>query len=296
MADAVTVEELVRGCARRLDAAGLHYGHGTDNPLDEALWLTAHALGLSLPLGEAALTRRVGASASARAEALVAQRIATRKPAAYLTGRAWFAGLEFVVDERVLVPRSPFAELLEDGMRRWLEPARVRRVLELGTGSGCIAVAAALAFPKAEVHAVDISAAALAVARQNLERHGLERRVRLFEGDLYAPVSGERYDLIISNPPYVPQAEVRALPPEYGHEPGLGLASGADGLSHPLRIVDGAAARLAGDGWLALEVGLTRRALERARPGVRWRWPRLLRGGEGIGLAARADLAGAAAA
>lgn len=295
MVDRLSLEALVRGCALRLEAADLHYGHGTDNPLDEALWLVAHALGLPLPLGEAALGRRVGARACARAEALVARRIATRKPAAYLTGRAWFAGREFVVDERVLVPRSPFAELLEDGLRRWLEPARVRRVLELGTGSGCIAVAAAFAFPKAEVHAVDISAGALEVARENRSRHGLERRLRLFEGDLYAPVSGETYDLIISNPPYVPEAEVRALPPEYGHEPGLGLASGADGLAHPLRIVDGAAARLADGGWLALEVGLTRRALERARPGVRWHWPRLRRGGEGIGLAARADLLGAGA-
>ena len=292
----MTLEALVRGSARRLEVAGVYYGHGTDNPLDEALWLVAHALNLTLPLGEAALGRRVGASARARAEALVAQRIATRKPAAYLTGRAWFAGREFVVDERVLVPRSPFAELLEDGLRGWIDPARVSRVLELGTGSGCIAVAAAFAFPGAQVHAVDISAAALEVARENVRRHDLGRRVRLFEGDLYAPVTGETYDLIISNPPYVPEAEVRALPPEYGHEPGLGLASGADGLTHPLRIVDAAAVHLSDGGWLALEVGLTRRALEQARPRLRWRWPRLRRGGEGIGLAARADLADIGAA
>jgi len=224
-----------------------------------------------------------------RIHALLDLRIASRRPLPYLTGEAWFAGLPYYVDERVLIPRSPFAELIASRFEPWLEPAGVRRVLEIGTGSGCIAVALALAFPESSVLATDVSADALAVAARNVERHGVARRVELRLADLFAGLEG-RFDLIVSNPPYVPADDVAAFPPEYGFEPRLALVSGADGMETPAGILHHAARFLTPHGWLALEVGAGMSVLEARFPRVPFLWPELLNGGEGIALVSAADL------
>lgn len=285
----VTARALVHWAERRLARAGLAFGHGTDNPRDEAVWLVFHALGLPFDCAEAALDAVRDPADVAAARALVEQRIVSRRPAAYLTGRMWFAGLEFAVDERVLVPRSPIAELVERGFGPWIDPARVRRVLDIGTGSGCIAVAAALALPRARVDATDVSAAALEVAAGNVARHGVTGRVRLHRADLF-PSRGGPWDVIVSNPPYVPEAGIAGFPAEYRHEPALGLAGGEDGLVLVRRILAGAAARLSTHGILVVEVGAGEAALEAAFPALPFTWVEFDRGGEGVFVLTRAEL------
>jgi ribosomal protein L3 glutamine methyltransferase len=216
-------------------------------------------------------------------------------PAAYLTGEAWFAGLRFVVDPRVLVPRSPIAELIERGYAPWVDPDRVRRLLDLCTGSGCIAIASALALPQAEVHATDLSADALAVAAINRAHHELEGRLQLHQGDLWAGVAG-RFDLIVANPPYVDAAEMAALPAEHRHEPALGFAAGADGLDVALRILREAPAHLAEGGALFCEVGASAAALEARCPRVPFTWLEFERGGDGVFHIGRDELITHAAA
>jgi len=250
-----TIGTQIAGCAKRLEAAGLWYGHGTDNALDEAAVLVLGACGIAPTDPDPAIYQRpVSREAGARLEAYLQQRIEQRRPAAYILGEAWFAGRRFVVDERVLIPRSPFAELIEEHFEPWLRPGPVRWILEVGTGSGCIAIAAALAFPEARVVATDLSADALAVAALNRRLHAVEDRVMLVQANLLAGLRGP-FDLVLSNPPYVPEAERMALPAEYAHEPGLGLYSGEDGLDCARRILQDAASCLAGDALLALEVG-----------------------------------------
>lgn len=258
--------ELIRQTERRLRAARLHYGHGTDNPRDEAAFLVLRGLGLPF---DADLGR---AADPAKVEALIATRIAKRIPAAYLLREAWLAGLPFYVDRRVIVPRSHIAELLREPLKPWLRRSP-RRVLDLCTGSGCLAILAARAFPRAAVDASDISAAALAVARRNVERYDLEEKVRLIRSDLFAGLPEKRYDLILSNPPYVTSAAMRRLPAEYRYEPGMALAAGRDGLELVRRILAGAPAHLSPGGLLVCEVGGGRRAVERAFPGMPFRWP-----------------------
>lgn len=279
----------IRWGAQSFDAAGLHFGHGTDNALDEAAALVSFALSLPHDAADAAYERALDSAESDRVEALLARRIAERKPAAYLTGEAWFAGLRFIIDPRVLVPRSPLAELIERGYAPWVDPDRVRRLLELCTGSGCIAIASALALPDAEVHATELSADALEVARANRALHGLERRVELHEGDLWAGAPGA-FDLIVANPPYVDAAEMAALPPEHRHEPALGLAAGADGLDLARRILREAAAHLSPGGALFLEVGASAGALEAAYPRLPFTWLEFERGGDGVLVITREDL------
>jgi ribosomal protein L3 glutamine methyltransferase len=257
---------LIARTERRLRAARLHYGHGTDNPRDEAAYLVLRGLGL--PFG-ASLERDAD---PARVEKLIRQRIEKRIPAAYLLEEAWLYGLSFYVDRRVIVPRSHIAGLLAGRLEPWRR-APVRRVLDLCTGSGCLAVLAARAFPRARVDASDISAAALAVARINLRSHRLEKRVRLLRSDLFAGLAGERYDLILANPPYVTAAAMRRLPAEYRYEPGLALAAGKDGLDLVARILAEAPTHLAKAGLLVCEVGEGRKALERRFPGARLAWP-----------------------
>lgn len=287
----LTARALIADAAARFDRAGLHFGHGTEDALDEAAFLVLHALGLPPDTDGAALDRPLEPAAADAAEALVARRLDTRSPAAYLTGRTWFAGLEFVVDERVLVPRSPLAELVLDAFQPWLGTTRVRRALDVGTGSGCIAIALALAFPDAEVHATDVSADALEVARENRARHRLERRLVLHEADLFPPAGG-RFELVVSNPPYVPDAALATLPPEFGHEPAGGLAAGRDGTDVAARLLAGAREALTPDGLLVVEVGESREALERRFPRVPFTWVDLERGGEGV-FVLRADELGA---
>lgn len=259
------LKELIGRTARRLARARLHYGHGTDNPRDEAAFLVLRGLGLPF---DADLECDVD---PARVEPLVRRRISKRLPTAYILGEAWLAGLLFHVDHRVIVPRSHIAALLAKGLRPWVRRP-VRRVLDLCTGSGCLAVLAARAFPRASVEASDLSRAALAVAKKNVTRHGLEQRIRLVQSDLFNALQG-RYDLIVTNPPYVREASMRRLPAEFRHEPPSALSGGRDGLDIVHRILGQAGERLTPGGVLVCEVGDRQRALERACPQVPFVWP-----------------------
>ncbi|MBS0365281.1 MAG: 50S ribosomal protein L3 N(5)-glutamine methyltransferase [Proteobacteria bacterium] len=284
-----TVGELIAAGERRLARARVFFGHGTDNARDEAAALVVHALGLRH--GQRGLyARRVAAAAAARARALVSRRIGERVPAAYLTGQTWFAGLLFEVDPRVLVPRSPLAELIEQSFVPWVQPRRVSRVLDLGTGSGCIAIACARALPRARIDAVDLSAAALEVARRNVRRYRLGRRVRLLQSDHFAALTGARYDIIVSNPPYVGARELAQLPPEYRHEPKLALAAGRTGLNSVRVILAQARAHLRPRGVLIVEVGNTEHAVRRAFPRLPFTWLQFERGGGGVFLLTREQL------
>lgn len=287
---AMTLGELARESARRLQRARLTYGHGTDNPLDEAAALLFHALDLDHEDAPEIYARNVTPAERRRVERLIARRIRERRPAAYLMGRMWFAGLELEVDPRVLVPRSPIAELIIGGFQPWIDPRRVRRVLDIGTGSGCIAIACAYAFPRARVDATDISAAALTVARANIRRHRLGGRVRAIRADLFSRSGRHRYDIIVSNPPYVGAREFRALPAEYRHEPRIALESGRDGLEAVTRILGEAEHHLGPGGILVVEVGNTQTALEKAYPQVPFVWLEFERGGGGVFLLTREQL------
>ncbi|HYL00146.1 MAG TPA: 50S ribosomal protein L3 N(5)-glutamine methyltransferase [Steroidobacteraceae bacterium] len=286
----LTVQRLIARGARRLERARVCFGHGTDNAWDEAASLTLHALGLAQWGGAALYRRRVGAAGAARAAELIGRRIAERVPAPYLTGVAWFAGLKFAVDARVLVPRSPLAELIERGFAPWADPRRVRRVLDLGTGSGCIAIACARALPRVRVDAVDISAAALEVARANVRRHRLARRVRVRRSDHFSALRGAAYDIIVANPPYVGARELKRLPPEYRHEPRVALAAGAHGLDSVAVILREARAHLRRRGLLIVEVGNTEGAVRRAYPRLPFLWLEFARGGGGVFLLTREQL------
>jgi ribosomal protein L3 glutamine methyltransferase len=287
-----TVQTLIAAGARRLARARVFFGHGTDNARDEAAALVLHALRLrTLRPGPALYRRRVPAAAAARARALLTRRIRERIPAAYLTGVTTFAGLSFRVDPRVLVPRSPIAELIERGFAPWVEPKRVRRVLDLGTGSGCIAIATARALPGAYVDAVDISPAALAVAAANVRRHRVGARVRLVRSDHFRALRGRSYDIIVSNPPYVGTRELAGLPHEYRHEPRLALAAGRAGLDSVRVILRDALRHLRPRGVLVVEVGNTERALRRAYPRLPFLWLAFERGGGGVFVLTREQLA-----
>ena len=278
-----TIIDLVRWGAARLDGAGVAFGHGTDNAVDEALALVLHAAGLRPGAPESLFASRLTVAERRRAVELIVRRIRDRLPAPYLTGRAWFAGLELACDARALVPRSPIAEWIERGFEPWLEPDSVEWVLEIGTGGGAIAIACAMAFQDATIDAVDTSDAALSLARENCAAHGVEDRVRLVVSDVYSEMHG-RYDLIVSNPPYVDADTMAALDPEFRREPRLGLEAGADGLDCVRRILAGANRHLRSGGVLVCEVGASRAALERAFPAVPFTWLDLSRGGEGVFL------------
>jgi ribosomal protein L3 glutamine methyltransferase len=271
---------------RSLEAADLSYGHGTTNALDEAAWLLLHALGLPPHEINAHLDAPVDDARFERARKLLRERIRTRKPAAYLVNEAWLGPWRFYVDERVIVPRSFIAEFFQaasaprgeargEGAVFTLAPKlRPARVLDLCTGSGCLAILAALAFPEAHVDAVDLSHDALAVAHRNIGDYGLAGRVELIHSDLFHSLEGRAYDLIVSNPPYVKAASMRTLPQEYRREPGMALASGHDGLDHTHAILREAARFLVPRGLLVVEIGHNRKALERACPRLPFRWPR----------------------
>jgi ribosomal protein L3 glutamine methyltransferase len=286
----LTVGALIERGARRLKRARVFFGHGTDNAWDEAASLTLHALGLPQGGGAALYRRRVGAVGRARVAALLRRRIVARIPAAYLTGVTWFAGLEIRVDPRVLIPRSPLAELIERRFAPWADPRRVRRILDVGTGSGCIAIACARAFTRARVDAVDISAPALAVARDNVRRHRLAGRVRLVSSDHFSALGRATYDIIIANPPYVGARELKQLPPEYRHEPRVALAAGPRGLRSVAVILRQARRHLRPHGLLIVEVGNTAGAVRRAFPRLPFLWLQFARGGGGVFLLTRTQL------
>ena len=267
----MTVIELIEAGARRLEDAQVSFGHGTTNAFDEAAWLVLWRLGHPLHELDAVRDLVVSDPQQAQVEALLGARIATRKPAAYLTQEAWLAGVPFYVDERVIVPRSFIAELLADGgIDPWLSDG-TRKVLDLCTGNGSLAILAAMAFPDVEVDASDISDDALAVAYINLQNHALQQRIRLLQSDGLAELH-ERYDLILCNPPYVNTASMAALPPEYRCEPALALAGGADGMDFIRRLLRDAPARLNPQGVLVLEIGNERGNFEAAFPNLEVVW------------------------
>lgn len=283
-ADTRSLRALVEWAEQRLAAAPLIYGHGTDNPRDEAVWLVASAIGLSPVDPDLDPDHPVATEAAQRAAQLVERRIAQQTPTAYLTGQAWFAGLEFRVDERALVPRSPLAEPIAQRFAPWVGDRPVEHILDLGTGCGCIAVACAYAFPEARVHASDSDPDALALAAENIRSHGLEQRVELFQADVFEGLPGDRYDLIVSNPPYVDAPAMAALPPEYRQEPTHALAAGAEGLAVVDRILAQAHSRLADDGVLVVEVGRAGATLERRYPDLSFLWLEFAHGGHGVFL------------
>lgn len=267
-----------------LQDAGVWFGHGTDNALDEAAWLVSHALGMMPDFAEKSLSRPLNKSEKTSVCVLLRRRVEERLPAAYLTKQAWFAGLPFYVDERVLVPRSPIAELITHQFHPWLVPERVERVLDLCTGSGCIAIATACALPQIQVDASDISRVALDVARHNVDRHNLQDRVHLFESDLFSALTEQRYDLIISNPPYVDAEDMAALPDEYRREPELGLAAGSRGLDLVIPMLRDASRYLQPEGLMIVEVGNSAEALSQQFPHIPFTWLDFEYGGEGVFL------------
>jgi ribosomal protein L3 glutamine methyltransferase len=286
----LTCEDLLRRAVIRLKRARLHYGHGTLHPMDDAAALLAHARRLRRPLEHRDLPVVVPLPALQRFEQLLQRRIRERVPVVYLTRRCWYAGLPLYVDERVLIPRSPIAELITRQFSPWVRVHAVRRIVDLGTGSGCIALACAVAFPKARVDAVDISAEALAVARINRAALGLTRRVRLVKSDFFEGLEGRRYDIIVSNPPYVGTAEFNGLPPEYGHEPSSALRSGRDGMDAVRLLLQQSAMHLTPDGVLVVEVGNTETRVRRAYPQLPFLWLSFEHGGGGVFLLTAAQL------
>jgi ribosomal protein L3 glutamine methyltransferase len=282
--DPATVEQLIHYGTLLFEQSELWFGHGTDNAFDEAAELVFFGAGLRHEDAADVYSQLLGADERAAILALFERRVTERIPAAYLTHRMWFAGHEFYVDERVLVPRSPIAELIEAQFQPWIAPGKLRRILDIGTGSGCIAIASALAVPTARVDATDISEAALAVAAINIDRHAVQSRVRAIRSDVFEALAGERYDVIVSNPPYVGDAEMADLPPEYRHEPENGLHSGVDGLDVVRRILSGAAAHLERHGVLIVEVGNSETTLAEAFAQVPFTWLAFERGGDGVFL------------
>ena len=268
-----TVRDLLRFAVSRFNEGELAFGHGTDNAYDEAAYLILHALHLPLDRLEPFLDARLLPREIEVVLAILARRVNERIPAAYLTHEAWLGDVRFYVDERVIVPRSHIAEVLDQGLDPWVPgPDSVTRALDLCTGCGCLAVLLAHAYPAARVDAVDLSAEALEVARRNVRDHGLEQRVRLLQSDLFAGLGAERYDVIVSNPPYVAGAAMQSLPVEYRREPALALSGGEDGLEVVRRILQDAKQHLSRAGVLIVEVGSGRAALESAVPETNFTW------------------------
>nr|WP_240455653.1 50S ribosomal protein L3 N(5)-glutamine methyltransferase [Halomonas faecis] len=278
----VTLRDYLRWAASEFTLAGLFHGHGTDSPWDEAVALTLGGLHLPWNVDPAVLDARLLPMERTRLVALVRERIATRRPLPYLLGEAFFAGVPFHVDERVLIPRSPIAELIEDGFAAWFGEEPPARVLDLCTGSGCIGIATALHLPTCEVDLADISAEALAVAKRNIARHDLGARVRAVLSDVFDGLGGQRYDLVVANPPYVDARDLATMPAEFRHEPTLALGAGPDGLDIVRRILREARGHLNDDGVLIVEVGNSDHHLEAAFPEVPFLWLDFERGGHGV--------------
>ena len=279
-----TIVDFVRWGASRFNEAKLYFGHGADNAVDEALFLTLHALHLTPPLAPELHQSRLTAAEKENVLRLFQRRIEERLPVPYLTHEAWFGGMAFYVDERVLVPRSPIAEIIEQQFAPWLDEERTEKILDLCTGSGCIAIACAMAFPWAEVDALDISPDALEVTNINIEHYELHDQVKAIQSDLFGAIKGKRYDLIVSNPPYVDAEDMATMPDEFHREPALGLAAGEDGLDIVLQILSQAPDHLTEHGVLVVEVGNSEEALVNRFPEVPFVWLEFERGGHGVFL------------
>ena len=286
----MNVRQRIEWVCARLDDAGLHFGHGTDNAADEAAWLVLHVIRASLDGGFDDWGRELSETEEMQVRELVDARITQKAPLAYLTGMARFAGLEFETGAAALVPRSPIAELVPDQFRPWVDPLQVHRVLDMCTGSGCIAIAIAHYMPRTLVDAADVSAEALEIAARNVSRHGAEDRVSLIETDLFRSLPACRYDLIVANPPYVPVESISKLPAEYQAEPVLGLVSGDDGLNATLSILAHAADFLTEKGVLVCEVGESEKRLAAKLPQVPFLWLEFTCGGSGVFVLTREQL------
>jgi ribosomal protein L3 glutamine methyltransferase len=287
----ITVRDWLRFAVSRFNEARLFFGHGSDNAFDEAAYLILHTLHLPLDRLEPFLDASLTHGESEEVQAVIERRVKDRIPAAYLTHEAWLGEHRFYVDERVIVPRSFIAELLQEQLVPWLDaPDEVTRVLDLCTGSGCLAILAALAFPNADVDAVDLSKEALEVAAKNVADYGLTDRVELIGSDLFTALDGRSYDVIISNPPYVNAESVAALPPEYQAEPALALGSGEDGLEATRQILARAKAHLNPGGLLVVEIGHNRDALEAAYPALPFTWLDTESGDQFVFMLRREDL------
>ncbi|MBU9846192.1 50S ribosomal protein L3 N(5)-glutamine methyltransferase [Rahnella ecdela] len=284
-----TIQDMLRWTVSRLNAANVYYGHGTDNPWDEAVQLVLPSVFLPLDIPEDMHTARLTSSERHRIVERVIRRVNERVPVAYLTNKAWFCDMEFYVDERVLVPRSPIGELINNRFAGILQD-KPQHILDMCTGSGCIAIACAYAFPETEVDAVDISADALAVAERNIDTHGIENWVTPIRSDLFRELPALQYDLIVTNPPYVDEEDMSDLPQEYRHEPVLGLASGSDGLKLTRRILACAPDYLTDDGVLVCEVGNSMVHLMDQYPEIPFTWLEFENGGDGVFMLTKQQL------
>ncbi|MBI4936899.1 MAG: 50S ribosomal protein L3 N(5)-glutamine methyltransferase [Nitrosomonadales bacterium] len=286
-----TVRDCLRFAVSQFNRSGLFFGHGSETAYDEAAYLILHTLHLPPDRLDPFLDARLTRPELGEVLNIIENRVEHRVPAAYLTHEAWLGDFRFYVDERVIVPRSFIAELLRERLAPWVdEPENVAQVLDLCTGSGCLAILAAHAFPNAEVDATDLSPAALDVAQRNVGDYGLEDRIHLIESDLFAKLGDRQYDIIVSNPPYVDAQSMSALPPEYRHEPALALGSGADGLDATRIILRDAARHLAPGGVLIVEIGHNRAALEAACPELPFTWLDVTAGDEYVFLLHREDI------
>ena len=288
-----TVRDVLRYAVSRFNQAGLSFGHGSSNAYDEAAYLVLHTLHLPIDLLDPFLDARLTTEEVDKVLGVIERRATDRVPAAYITQEAWMHGYRFHVDERVIVPRSFIGELLQDGLQPYVEdPEQVSAVLELCTGSGCLAILAAHAFPNADIDAVDLSPAALEVATRNVHDYGLDERIALFDGDLYGPLPERRYDVIITNPPYVNAQSMKELPAEYKHEPEMALAGGADGMDIVRRIIADARNWLTDEGVLVVEIGNERAHVEAAFGGLELVWMSTSAGDDNVFLIQASDLPG----
>jgi ribosomal protein L3 glutamine methyltransferase len=276
-----TMQDMLRWGISRMNEAGLFFGHGTDNSRDDAVMLVTHALHLPWNIDHVWQTAKLTRTERQVVIELFARRINERMPTPYLTGEAWFYDLPFIVDERVLIPRSPIAEIIAARFQPWLGSKQVHRIMDLCTGSGCIGIACAVEFPQAQVELLDISFDALALADNNIERHQLSDRVMALQSDLFDAADG-KYDIIVSNPPYVDAEDMNCLPEEFHNEPDLALAAGEDGLDLVRIMLAQARQFLADDGILIVEVGNSWPALEEAYPTVPFMWQEFESGGHGV--------------
>lgn len=277
-----TLRDYIRWAMTCFQQANLFYGHGTDNPWDEAVQLVLNAVHLPWDASHHVLDARLTTPEKHTIQHYIKRRTEERLPLPYITGEAWYMGIPFYVDTRVLIPRSPIAEMTQHEFSPWLRPGPVEKILDLCTGSGCIGIACAYQFPEAEVDLVDISADALEVAEKNIQRHELSHRVNAIESDLFSALAGKRYDLIVSNPPYVDLADFNAMPQEYQHEPQLALTSGTDGLDITRIILREAVHYLSEQGLLVVEVGNSEQHIAEAFPDVPFTWAEFEQGGNGV--------------